>query len=126
MPKVDKKDLPGTIKRSPAKAQRTYAKTLESAHEQYDSEKRAHQVANAALKHSFEKVGDHWEPKDSKGPSDPQAKGGKNTNRQTAGGVDVEGSTKQELLQRAKKLDISGRSKMDKMELAQAIAQKQD
>lgn len=126
MPKIDKKDLPGTIQRSPAKAQRTYAKTLESAHEQYDSEARAHQVANASLKHSFEKVGDHWEPKAGKGPSDPQAKGGRNTNRPTAGGVDAEGNTKDELLERAKKLNISGRSNMSKLELAQEIAKKQD
>lgn len=49
------KDLPGTIQRSPKKAQRTFESTLESAHEQYDD------------------------------------------------GVDVEGHTKKELLERAKK-----------------------
>lgn len=58
-------ELPGTIRRSPAKAQRTYRKTLESALDTYDGdEERAHRTALAALKHSFEKVGDHWEPKD--------------------------------------------------------------
>ena len=92
MPKDAKEDLPGTVKRSPAKAQRTYAKTLESAHEQYEDEERAHRTAFAALKHSFEKVGDHWEPKKKKGPSDPQAAGGRGTNRETAGGVDVSGT----------------------------------
>ncbi|HVL51404.1 MAG TPA: ChaB family protein [Actinomycetota bacterium] len=126
MPKDTKEDLPGTIQRSPAKARRTYAKTLESAHDQYDDEERAHRTAIASLKHSFEKVGDHWEPKDSKGPSDPQAKGGKNTRRETAGGVDVEGNTKDELMARARKLDIKGRSKMTKLELGKAIARKQD
>jgi len=70
---ISKEDLPGTLKRSPKKAQRTYAETLDSAEEQYDSEARAHQTAWAAVKHSFEKVGDHWEAKDEKGPSDPQA-----------------------------------------------------
>jgi cation transport regulator ChaB len=60
---IDEEDLPGTLQRSPKKAQRTYAKALDSAHEQCDDEQRAHQVAYAALKHSFEKVGDHWEPK---------------------------------------------------------------
>ena len=123
---TDKEDLPGTIKRSPKKAQRTFAKTLDSAHEQYDDEERAHRTAYASLKHSFEKVGDHWEPKDEKGPSDPQAKGGRDTNRKTAGGVDVEGHTKKELYERASKLNISGRSSMTKMELGQAIARKQD
>lgn len=63
MPKDSKEDLPDTIKRSPAKAQRTFAKTLESAHEQYDSEERAHRTAFASLKRSFKKVGDRWEPK---------------------------------------------------------------
>lgn len=123
---TDKEDLPGTIKRSPKKAQQTYTMALDSAHEEYESEERAHRTAYSALKHSFEKVGDHWEPKDEKGPSDPQAKGGVDTDRETAGGVDVEGHTRDELYERAKELDISGRSKMNKMDLAQAIARKQD
>ena len=123
---TDKEDLPGTIQRSPKKAQRTFEKTLDSAHEQYDDEQRAHRTAYSSLKHSFEKVGDHWEPKDEKGPSDPQAKGGRGTNRETAGGVDVEGHSKKELYERAKKLDINGRSSMTKMELGKAIARKQD
>jgi cation transport regulator ChaB len=124
-----KEDLPGTLKRSPKKAQRTYAKTLDSAEEQYDSEARAHQTAWSAVKHSYEKVGDHWEEKDEKGPSDQQSKqrgaAARNRPKQTAGGVDVEGNTKQELYERAKKAGVSGRSRMSKHELAQAIARKQ-
>ncbi|MCU1498601.1 MAG: hypothetical protein JWM47_2554 [Acidimicrobiales bacterium] len=119
-------DLPGTLKRSPAKAQRTYAEALRSAHEQYDNEEAAHRVAFAALKHSFEKVGDHWEPKDHRGPSDEQAKGGLSTNRRTAGGVDVVGHTKGELYQRARDLGVQGRSSMTKQELGEAINRKQD
>ena len=127
MPKDEKnEDLPGTIQRSPAKAQRTFEKTLESAHDQYDSEERAHRTAYSALKHSFEKVGDHWEPKDEKGPSDERAKHGRDGGGESAGGVDVEGHTKDELYERAKDLDISGRSSMSKQELGQAIARKQD
>jgi cation transport regulator ChaB len=121
-----KEDLPGTLKRSPEKAQRTYEKALDSAHEEYDSEERAHRVAYAAVKHSFEKVGDHWEPKDEKGPSDERAKRGREGGGESAGGVDVVGHTKQELYERAKDLNVKGRSKMDKTELAQAIARKQD
>ena len=121
-----REDLPDTIKRSPAKARRTYAKALDSAHEQYDDERRAHQTAIAALKHSFEKVGDHWEPKSGSGPSDPQAKGGRSTQRSTAGGVDIEGHTKRELYDRARDLDIPGRSSMSKLELGQAISRHQD
>lgn len=125
---TEKEDLPGTIRRSPKKAQRTYAKALDSAHEEYGSEERAHRVAYSALKHSFEKVGDHWEPKEEKGPSDeraaePRAREGAG---ETAGGVDVKGHSKEELYERAKELDVSGRSDMTKQELAQAIARKQD
>ena len=124
-----KEDLPGTLKRSPAKAQKTYAKTLDAAEEQYDSEARAHQTAWSAVKHSFEKVGDHWEKKDEKGPSDPQSKQSsaakRNRPRKTHGGVDVEGNTKQELYERAKKAGVDGRSRMTKSELADALARKQ-
>jgi cation transport regulator ChaB len=41
-------DLPGTLKRSPAKVQRTYEETLDNAHEQYDSEERARRGSEAA------------------------------------------------------------------------------
>ncbi len=116
----------GTLKRSPKKAQATFSETLDTAHEQYDSEQRAHRTAYALLKHGSEKVGDHSEPKDRKGPSDAQARGGGGTNRKTAVGVDVEGHTMKELQERARKLDINGRSKVDKAELGRAIARKQD
>ena len=119
-------ELPGTLKRSPKKAQETYAKTLDSAHETYDgNEEAAHRVAFAAVKHSFEKTGDHWEPKDEKGPSDPQAarsgREARDRPKATGGGKDV-GTTKQDLYEQAKKLDISGRSKMSKDELTKAVA----
>ena len=125
-----KEDLPGTLQRSPEKVQRTYEKTLDSAHEQYNSEERAHRTAFAAVKHIAEKRGDHWELKDEKGPSDPQAaQGGKAARdrpKQTHGGVDVQGNSKRELYERAKELDIEGRSDMTKEELADAIARRQD
>jgi cation transport regulator ChaB len=124
-----KEDLPGTLERSPKKVQKTYEETLDSAHEQYDSEERAHRTAWSAVKHIAEKRGDHWELKDEPGPSDPQAaKGGseaRNRPSKTYGGVDVEGSTKEDLYERAKELDIDGRSSMSKEELAEAIAKRQ-
>jgi len=124
-----KEDLPGTLKRSPAKVQRTYEKTLDSAHETYDSEERAHRTAFAAVKHIAEKQGDHWELKDEPAPSDPQAQQGgskaRNAPKQTYGGVDVEGNSKQQLYERAKRAGVKGRSKMSKSELAKAIARKQ-
>jgi len=123
-----KSDLPSTLRKSPQKAQRTYAKTLDSAEETYDSPRRSRQAAWSAVKHSFEKVGDHWESKDGKGPSDPQAaqKGtaARNRPKQTHGGVDVVGNTKGQLYERARKAGVSGRSRMTKSELADALARK--
>jgi cation transport regulator ChaB len=126
MPRVNEDELPGTIRRSPEKAQRTYAETLESAHEEYSDEERAHRTAYASLEHNFEKVGDHWEPKDRPGPSDERSRSPRGRAGRTAGGVDVEGHTRKELYDRARDLRVPGRSKMTKMELAQAIARKQD
>jgi len=124
-----KEDLPGTLQRSPAKAQRTYAETLDAAETEYDDTARAHRTAWSAVKHSFEKVGDHWETKDRKGPSDAQAKqsgkAARERPKQTSGGVDVEGNSKQELYERAKQAGVKGRSRMTKEQLAQAIARKQ-
>ena len=123
-----KSELPDTLKRSSAKAQRTFAKAHDQAAEQYGEGERAHRVAYAALKHSFEKKGDRWVAKNGKGPSDPQArKSGAAARRggKTYGGVDVEGNSKQELYERAADLGIGGRSKMSKKELAAAIARKQ-
>jgi cation transport regulator ChaB len=129
MPSRRDDDLPGTLKRSPAKAQRTYRKTHDNAVKEYGEGERAHRTAMASLKRSFEKVGDHWEPKDHKGPSDPQdARSGPSARRggKTYGGVDVLGHTKEELYQRAKRLGVRGRSHMSKNELAEAIARTQD
>ncbi len=128
MPKKES-ELPSTLKRSPKKAQRTFIKAHASAEESYDGdEERAHRTAYAALKHSFEKVGDHWEEKDEKGPSDSQAaKGGKEARAgrgETFRGIDVEGNTKAELYERAKKAGVKGRSRMSKTELARALARK--
>ncbi|HEY0400952.1 MAG TPA: ChaB family protein, partial [Blastococcus sp.] len=121
MPKTTKNgtakqsELPSTLRRSPKKAQRTFAKAHDSAADEYGDEKRANQVAWAAVKHSFEKVGDRWRSKEGgkKGPSDAQAAGGRTTNRETKGGVDAN-ATKDHLLELARKLDVSGRSKMKK------------
>ena len=118
-----KDELPSTLERSPKKAQRTWMKAHDAAVKEYGEGERAHRTAFSALKHSFEKVGDRWEKKDKKGPSDKQAekkgakarKGGK-----TAGGVDAN-ATKEHLMDVAKKLDVKGRSKMKKGELVKAI-----
>ena len=131
MPATDKdgqpreEELPSTLQRSDDKAQRTFAKAHDSAVDQYGEGERAHRVAFAALKHTHEKVGDHWEPKDHKGPSDPQAEGGVDTNRETAGGVDANAS-KKHLQDVARRLEVKGRSSMSKDELVEAIGKAND
>jgi hypothetical protein len=128
--KQDGVALPGTLARSPAQAQRTYAKTLRSAERTYGPGERASRTAYASLKHGFEKVGDHWEPKDHPGPSDAQAArsgaAARRSKRPTAGGVDERGHSRDALYERARALGVKGRSTMTKAELAQAIARRQD
>ena len=131
MPKTTKsgrpkqEELPSTLRRSGAKAQRTFAEAHDAAAEQYGDEERANRVAFAALKHTHEKVGDRWEPKKEPGPSDRQAEGGVGTDRETAAGVDANAS-KEHLQKLAKRLDISGRSTMTKKELIDAIQKAND
>ena len=119
-----RKEMPSTLQRSPKKAQETWAKTHDSAVETYGEGERAHRTAFSAVKHSFEKVGDHWEPKDHKGPSDRQAArsgtAARRSPRPTAGGVDANAS-KAHLMDVARRLDVKGRSRMTKDELVAAI-----
>jgi cation transport regulator ChaB len=132
MPKTGKNDharkeeLPSTLQRSEQKAQDTFAKTYDSALESYDQdEQRAARAAYASLKHSYEKVGDHWEPKEKRGPSDKRAEQGLRSSEPTAGGVDANAS-KDHLYKLARDLDVKGRSKMDKDELVKAIQKAND
>jgi cation transport regulator ChaB len=119
--KPKKDELPSTIRKSDAKAQRTFTKTHDAAADEYGEGERAHRTAYAALKHSYEKVGDHWEPKDQRGPSDDRARsGGPNAKGDTAEGVDANAS-KKHLQEIARRLDIRGRSTMSKDELVEAI-----
>jgi len=125
MPKKtpDAAPLPSTLERSPKKAQDTYEATLASAEKSYGGdESRAHRAAWAAVKHSFEKVGDHWEAKDERGPSDPRAKeGGPNPTGPSYGGVDVEGKTKADLLKQAREAGADVTTRDTKAEVAEAI-----
>ena len=116
------KEMPDTIKRSPKHAQATWSKAHDSAVQTYGEGERAHRTAFAALKHQYEKVGDRWEEKESKGPSD---KGATDRSGHTAGGVDANAS-KSHLMDVAKKLDVSGRSNMNKDELVDAIQKAND
>lgn len=123
------KKMPSTLKRSPPKAQRQFEETLEHAEKEYGKGERASRTAYASLKHNFEKVGDHWQAKKHAGPSDPRSTRSTREKRQgkgeTYGGVDEMGHSRRELYDRAKALDVPGRSKMDKKQLARAIAKKQ-
>ncbi|MDN3480656.1 ChaB family protein [Arthrobacter sp. APC 3897] len=131
MPKTGKNDsakkseLPSTLQRSDKKAQDTFAKTYDSAVDEYGDEERAARTAYAALKRTYEKVGDRWEPKDGSGPSDERAERGRDSAAETAGGVNAK-ATKKHLYEIASKLDISGRSSMTKPELVKAIQKAND
>ncbi len=131
MPMMSKKnkvrtgELPSTVARSSKKAQRTFAKAHDAAVKEYGEGERAMRTAWSALKHTHEKVGKKWKRKDKPGPSDKQAKGGRNTDRETAGGVNANAS-KAHLYDVAKQLKIKGRSSMSKSELVKAIRKEND
>ncbi|PWJ54002.1 ChaB protein [Quadrisphaera granulorum] len=128
---VREDELPSTLQRSDKKAQATFAKAHDAAEQTYadepNTEERARRTAFSALKHTHEKVGDRWEPKDGgrRGPSDAQAAGGAGTDRETAGGVDAN-ATKAHLLDLARRLDVPGRSSMTKDELVAALQRAND
>ena len=133
MPKTTKRgkarqdELPSTLQRSGRKAQQTFAETYDSAMAQYDDERRSYQTAFASLKHTHEKVGDHWEPKDEYGPSDARAASDnpRESSAPTAGGVDAN-ATKEHLYELATRLGVSGRSRMTKAELVEALQKAND
>jgi hypothetical protein len=72
----------------------------------------------------FEKVGDRWERKAAKGPSDRQAtkteKAAGRGRQETTGGVDANASNAH-LMDVARRLDVSGRPRMSRSELVTAI-----
>jgi len=113
-------EIPSTLQRSDEKAQDTFAQTYDSAQEEYHDDARAARTAWSAVKHTHEKVGDHWEPKEHNGPSDDSAEKGGLNSEDTAGGVDANAS-KEHLYELAQELDITGRSDMTKDELVEAI-----
>ncbi|MEV5315717.1 ChaB family protein [Streptomyces sp. NPDC052610] len=117
-----REELPSTLERSPRDAQRTWIKAHDSAVEQYGEGERAHRVAYGALKHSYEKVGDHWERKEGgrRGPSDPRSARPRQVGGRTGEGVD-ENASKEHLYDLARRLDVDGRSRMSKAELLEAI-----
>jgi cation transport regulator ChaB len=126
--RAEPEPLPITLQRSPKKAQETYLKALENAHRTYDGdEQAAHRAAWAAVKHLFERVGDHWEPKGRPGPSDPRAEqGGPNASGPSFRGVDVEGKTKEQLLEEARRLGARANAHMTKFEIAKAIERRNE
>ena len=115
-----KDEIPSTLLRSPKHAQSIWSKAHDSAVDEYGEGERAHRTAFAAVKHEYEKVGDHWEAKEQSGPSDSKAAGGRNSKGSTQGGVDANAS-KEHLLDIARRLDVKGRSKMNKSDLVDAI-----
>lgn len=120
-------ELPSTLRRSDAKAQRTFAKAHDSAAAEYGEGERAHRTAYAALKHTHEKVGDHWERKDRSGASDPRSQSPRARENvgETFGGVDAS-KPKKQLYDDARRAGIEGRSRMNKRELARALQHHND
>jgi cation transport regulator ChaB len=112
--------MPSTIARSPKHAQEIWSRAHDSAVESYGEGERAHRTAFAALKHEYEKIGDHWEKKERSGPSDDKAAGTVGSPGDSQEGVDANAS-KAHLLDIAKRLEIPGRSSMNKGELVDAI-----
>ncbi|MFF9817265.1 ChaB family protein [Streptomyces sp. NPDC014006] len=117
-----RQELPSTLERSSQHAQETWIKAHDSAVESYGEGERAHRVAYGALKHTHEKVGDHWERKEGgrKGPSDPRSARPRQQDGRSGEGVD-EQATKEHLYDLARRLDIEGRSRMSKSELLDAV-----
>ncbi|CAM4020280.1 MULTISPECIES: ChaB family protein [Streptomyces] len=117
-----RQEMPSTLQRSPQSAQRTWAKAHDSAVKEYGEGQRSHRVAYGALKHTHEKVGDHWERKSGgrKGPSDPQSGRPRGRGGRSGQGVD-EHAPKQHLYGVAQRLGVEGRSRMSKGELLEAI-----
>lgn len=112
-------DLPSTLQRSPEHAQAIYREARKSAEASYGDGERAGRTAWAAVKHEYEKVGDHWEAKEESGPSDSGAAGTRGSGS-TQEGVDANAS-KAHLMDIARELDVHGRSTMTKDELVDAI-----
>ncbi|GGZ01036.1 ChaB family protein [Streptomyces poonensis] len=117
-----RQELPSTLERSSEDAQRTWIKAHDSAVESYGEGERAHRVAFGALKHMYEKVGDHWERKEGsrRGPSDPRSARPRQQGGRSGEGVD-EDASKQHLYDLARQLGIDGRSRMTKPELLDAL-----
>jgi cation transport regulator ChaB len=117
-----REELPSTLERSSEEARRTWIKAHDSAVDQYGEGERAHRVAYGALKHTHEKVGDHWERKEGgrKGPSDPRSARPRQQGGRSGEGVD-EDASKEHLYELARRLEVPGRSRMSKPELLDAI-----
>ncbi|MGV9889217.1 ChaB family protein [Streptomyces sp. NPDC003395] len=117
-----RQELPSTLERSSQEAQETWIKAHDSAVETYGEGERAHRVAYGALKHTHEKVGDHWGRKEGgrKGPSDPRSARPRQQGGRSGEGVD-EQATKEHLYDLARRLGVGGRSRMSKSELLEAV-----
>jgi cation transport regulator ChaB len=117
-----REELPSTLERSSQEARRTWIKAHDSAVEEYGEGERAHRVAYGALKHTHEKVGDHWERKEGgrKGPSDQRSARPRGQGGRSGEGVD-EAATKGHLYELAQRLEVPGRSRMSRPELLDAV-----
>ena len=122
-----KDELPSTLQRSDQKAQDTFAKTYDSAMETYDDEGRAARTAYASLKHSYEKVGDHWEAQGQKrAVGQTGGREGRRSHPRPRPEAWTPTPRRNISTKLARKLDVKGRSRMDKNQLVQAVQKAND
>ncbi|MGV9253577.1 ChaB family protein [Streptomyces sp. NPDC003697] len=116
-----RQEVASTPERSPEEAQRTWSRAHDSAVE-YGEGERAHRVAYGAPKHTYEKVGDHWDRKEGgrKGPSDRRSARSRQQGGRSGEGVD-ENASEQHLYDLARRLGVEGRSRMPKEELLDTV-----
>jgi hypothetical protein len=89
---------------------------------------RMHPAAGSGLRYAYRRQGGHWVPNDQPAPAHEQAAHGSTAPESTAertpntdGGAADGGMTRKQLYERATKLGIRGRSRMNKKELAIAV-----
>ena len=129
-----RKDTVSKLERSPKKPKARTSKKRDSAAGEFGEGKRVLRTAVKAVKHTLEKAVDPGEPKRKKEPGLVKAADGRSRKKSSlAKAVDGRrgkgkttgkaktSASKHDLMDRAKKLDISGRSRMTKTELVDAI-----
>jgi hypothetical protein len=113
------------FQKSGRRAQESYAKALDSAIQTYGAGDRARRSAIASVSRTFQRLGDRWVPRSPQSARTAQATrrsaSSANSSRPTqSGNIDMK-STKDNLMNAARRMQIPGRSRMNKPELVAAL-----